>query len=408
MSLIQGIKGLVKTIIYKVWYLFGLKKYIQANFEYVIFQSKKKHTFFGYFDKSPFSIDGSKLLAITVDGRNGPLKIPRNAQVGYFNIKDPEIFHSIGESNSWCWQLGCRLMWYNNEKQHIIYNKFINGSYRSIIQSIEDSEILKEFDFPIYDISSSGDFGLTLNFSRLGRLRPGYGYINTPDPSEGVSCPSNDGVWICDLLKNERKLIIDLERIVNFKFDNNNSNTEHYINHLSFNPSGNRFLFFHIWNVDGKRYTRAITSDLLGQNLCLLNEGRTASHYAWKNDEELLMTAYGKKGFGYFLFKDLSNSNKPISPQRLTMDGHPGFVNGDDIITDSYPQGFFNDQTLLLDESNGELMKIASIHSSYFNIGEIKCDLHPRVDLKGESISVDFSYAGKRMMAIFHLKNNEK
>ena len=49
-------------------------------------------------------------------------------------------------------------------------------------------------------------------------------------------------------------------------FDNNTLNTEHYINHIAFNPSGNRFLFFHVWNNNGKRRTRAITSDVHGNN----------------------------------------------------------------------------------------------------------------------------------------------
>jgi hypothetical protein len=120
--------------------------------------------------------------------------------------------------------------------------------------------------------------------------------------------------------------------------------TEHYINHLSFNPSGFRFLFFHVWDNKGKRYTRAITSDLQGQNLHLLNEGRSVSHYAWRNDKELIMTAVGKHHFGYFLFRNLSEGITPISPQSLTNDGHPWFINYEKIIKDTYPQGFFNEQ----------------------------------------------------------------
>ena len=82
---------------------------------------------------------------------------------------------------------------------------------------------------------------------------------------------SDDGIWICDLKRNKKELIIDLESVVNFKFDSHTLDTEHYINHLSFNPSGNRFLFFHVYNNNGERRTRAITSDVNGNNLFLLN-----------------------------------------------------------------------------------------------------------------------------------------
>jgi hypothetical protein len=403
MKLKQKLKRLIKIIIHKILIVLGVRKYIQSRNKYKIYKSNKKHTFFGYYDKTPFTSDGKKLLAMTADVISKPLKSPSISQVGYFNIDDPTTFNLVGETSTWCWQLGSRFMWYGADNQTVIYNREIKDHYGSVIQNINNKEIIKEFHFPVYDITGTGDYGLSVNFSRLGRLRPGYGYINFPDNTNGIKYPSNDGVWLCDLKSNTKKLIIDLERIVNFKFDDKNLETEHYINHLSFNPSGSRFLFFHVWNNKGKRYTRAITSDLQGQNLYLLNEGRSVSHYAWRNDEELIMTAVGKHHFGYFLFRDLSECITPISPQSLTIDGHPGFINDEKIITDTYPQGFFNEQQLLLVDFNGILKNIAKIHSSYFNVGESKCDLHPRLDFKRENVAVDFSSKNRRMISVFQV-----
>lgn len=395
------LKKIMEFMIHRICVLLRMRLFINTTKSYTIYKSHRKQTFFGYYDKTPFSQEGDKLLAIASDINSGPIKIPSTAEVGYFQLEDSSRFHRVGETTTWCWQLGARLMWYGNQGSFIIYNKQFKSGYGSIIQSIDDKEIIKQLNFPIYDVDKKGEFGLTLNFSRLGRLRPGYGYINFPDRTVGQAYPPDDGVWICDLKRNKMELIIDLESVVNFEFDNNKLDTEHYINHLSFNPSGNRFLFFHVWTHQGQRFTRAITSDTKGENLYLLNEGRVVSHYSWKNDDELLMTGYGRNGFGYYSFRDQTDDFRMFVKSVLKTDGHPSFLSNGGIVTDTYPQGILNEQQLLIYNLNGKLDTIAKIHSSFFNHGEHKCDLHPRNNSDSSKIAVDFhSYVGRRI-AVF-------
>ena len=383
--------------------MLNIRGYIRTNCDYQIFDSNKRHTFFGYYDKTPFSKDSDILLAIVSDKKNESIQDPSVAYVGYFNKSNPTEFMIVGETTTWCWQLGARLMWYGGENNLIIYNKLINNRYGSVVQSINDKKIIKELNFPIYDIDKNSEFGLTLNFSRLGRLRPGYGYINFIDNTVGQAYQSDDGIWICDLKKNKKELIIDLESVVNFKFDSNTLNTEHYINHLSFNPSGKRFLFFHVYNNNGERFTRAITSDVHGNNLFLLNDGRTVSHYAWKNENELLITGQGKNGFGYYLIRDQSNEINQVGKGILEQDGHPSFILNNGIVTDTYPQPIFNEQELLLYDFNNGLNKLAKIHSSFNLKGEYKCDLHPRVNADYSKIAVDYCSKDGRKIAVFSI-----
>tara|TARA_B100000315_G_scaffold251627_1_gene286790 strand:+ start:353 stop:1381 length:1029 start_codon:yes stop_codon:yes gene_type:complete len=342
------------------------------------------------------------LLAIVSDKKKGPIKEPCVAHIGYFNVSDPTKFIPVGETTTWCWQLGARLMWYGNKNNLIIYNKQFKNRYGSVIQRIDDKKIIKELKSPIYDVDKNAEFGLTLNFSRLGRLRPGYGYINFQDGTVGQAYPPDDGIWICDLKRNTKKLIIDLESVVNFEFDNNMLDTEHYINHLSFNPSGNRFLFFHVWNNNGKRRTRAITSDLNGENWFQLNIDKP-SHYAWITDNELLMTGHGCNGFGYYLCNDQTDSVRPVGDSFLDEDGHPSYLKGEHIITDTYPKGLFNEQELLIYNLNENLNVIAKIHSSFFNQGEYKCDLHPRVNADYSKVAVDFCSQDRRNICVINL-----
>ena len=100
---------------------------------------------------------------------------------------------------------------------------------------------------PIYDLSSDGLKGISLNFSRLGRLRPGYGYDLIKDVTNRLIIPKNDGIFLIDIIKNKSKLVVSFEQLNNlFPVDSKFDDCEQYFNHLSFNPSGNKFLFYHI------------------------------------------------------------------------------------------------------------------------------------------------------------------
>ena len=141
----KSLKIIIKFIIHKFFILFHIRGYITTNHDYQVYQSNKLHTFFGYYDKTPFSKDGEILLAIVSDKKKGPIKEPCVAHIGYFNVSDPTKFMPVGETTTWCWQLGARLMWYGEKNNLIIYNKQINNRYGSVIQRIDDKKIIKQF-----------------------------------------------------------------------------------------------------------------------------------------------------------------------------------------------------------------------------------------------------------------------
>ena len=80
---------------------------------------------------------------------------------------------------------------------------------------------------------------------------------------------------------------------------------------------------------------------------------------------------------------------------------NPSYLNGGHIITDTYPENLFNEQKLLKYNLNGELNLIAQIHSSFFNQGEYKCDLHPRCNADYSKVAVDFCSQDGRKIAVF-------
>ena len=338
---------------------------------------------------------------------NAKLNEPILADIGYFYTDNPNDFLKLDESSTWCWQQGCRLMWNPKYPNHrIFYNKMNDYDYGSVEYDLNKNEIVNDFQFPIYDVDSKGKKAASLNFSRLGRLRPGYGYINFKDISEDNIAPDDDGVWICDLESKTMNLIVSLDYLMNYKPCETMQDAQHYVNHLSFSPSGKLLLFFHIWYDGKKRYVRGLTCDINGNNLTVVNQGRMVSHYTWKNDHELLLTGELNRGFSYFFINIYDLNPRRLSSESLKQDGHPSFINENNmILTDSYPSNYINNQSLEIIYENGSTETIAKIYSPSQYKGEYRCDLHPRLNNDSSLVCIDFPDFDGRVLAVFNLNN---
>jgi hypothetical protein len=370
----------------------------------MIFARKKYHVFSGYYDISPFSGDDSKILAIQIQENSG--YGPGTASIGYYDLNDPGMeFHLIEETATWCWQQGCRLQWYpKSSSQTIAYNTMVDGSYGAVIQNIITKQHISRIRRPLYAISNDGKLGLSLDFSRLQRLRPGYGYGNIPDETTQEEAPGRSGIWSVDLSTKEERFLFSIADIAGFMPLDTMKGAIHYFNHILFSPDGTRFLFFHIWNKNGKRYTRLITCNRDGSDLyALINEGHV-SHYAWKNSEELFAYAtHHDTGTHYYLYKDKSNDRKIIANNILCEDGHPSFLNlgnGEYILLDSYPNFIGCQKLMLYNFKKNSYSIIGRYFSPRKFKGEIRCDLHPRGSNSGRYIAFDAVNSGERCLHV--------
>jgi hypothetical protein len=131
---------------------------------------------------------------------------------------------------------------------------------------------------------------LKINFNRIYDFRPGYGYAGVKDKFFDVNTPKDDGVFLVDTKTGEEKQIIDYERLKKLFPIDGMENAKFVINHITFNPSGTRFLILlRNFPLEGSGYksTSLITSDLEG-NVCLLIKDQYISHYYWKNDTQIV------------------------------------------------------------------------------------------------------------------------
>jgi len=367
------------------------------------------HCFFGYYDISPFSASEQLLLATQT---TTALRTPRaddELAVGFYDLTaEKREFQKVGTTETWCWQQGCRLRWDPAAPDtRIIYNKMTDGQYGSVIQDIRTGQVEHKSSFSLYDLASDGEHGLTLNFSRLQRLRPGYGYVNLPDDSKFDYCPHDDGVWLVDLQNDQKKLLFSLLELAAISPHTSMKNSQHYVNHLSFNPSGREFLFLHLWvDENNRRYSRLFTSDQKAGRLNLLNNTGLVSHYTWLSDERLLIvtrvTSLGK--LRYVLYHYINGFEGITGDDHLIGDGHPTFIgNGKQIVTDTYPDEFRNQNILLYNRETNTIRVIQRCYVPPEYTGEVRCDLHPRTSPSGKLLCADVVVDGRRAMQVFDI-----
>jgi len=371
------------------------KNIIINNAEFKTYKSSYKHTFVGYYDKSPFNSNSDKLLALATN-HDSTISKPIEATIGYFDLSN-NIFKELDKTCTWNWQQGCRMLWV--DKDNIIFNTLNKNKYASKLLNISSKEE-KYFNFPIYDVSTKNNLALTLDFSRLHTFRKGYGYVNVGDKTIEEKIPKDNGIWLCNLNDNSKNIIIKIKDLILIEPHEDMYDSWHYINHISINNSGNRFMFFHIWERKGKRKIRVFTADIDGKNIYLLTNESHVSHYTWKNDTELLMYATHNDVMTYYTYIDMTQERYPVCSKILKVDGHPTYINDRFFLTDSYPNKQNYQELYLFDLERNKAMNLAKFYNPFRFLAEFRCDLHPRLNKEKNKICIDINSTGDREIII--------
>lgn len=409
------LKYFLKTL--QVIVLRSLRSFIRSesgaflDLDYVrVFDEPRKHVFFGYYDCTPFDADERYLLALHAPISNRmPCPKDKVSVVTYDLKSSGHDFVSLGESDTWCWQQGCRLRWFPSAgNKCVIYNRMVEDQYGCVVQELESRIVKREIGLPIYDISPDGKWGLSLNFSRLHRLRPGYGYVNLPDETADSSAPENDGVWRVDMDTGAGELLFSVADVANFQFKGAMPDAQHYFNHLSIAPDGKRFMFFHLWDNGKRRYNRMLTCNIDGSDMYVLNDEGITSHYTWKDSQTLLACiARLPDGLRYIEFGDRSSEKKAIGAGVLNRDGHPSYSrDGGWILNDTYPDKYREQCLYLYHVTENVILEKARFYSPMSFWKDLRCDLHPRWSPSGRHLCADVPLrSGYRGMALIALND---
>lgn len=363
--------------------------------------------FYGYYDKSPWDITDRYMICMRVKQAYKSVAPKESGEVVIIDTENNNKVIKIGTTNSWNVQQGCMAQWLGPDfSEKIIYNDFREGKYCSVIFNVKLNKEERVLKRPIYDVSRDGKFGLSLDFSRLHRLRKGYGYSNLPDTTEKELCPKKACIWKVDLETGEVKELLKYEDFAKFEPNETMIGAEHKVNHIMISPNGKRFMVLHRWFQRGRKNTRLVTVNCDGSDMYNLSDDVFVSHCYWKNDNEILSFLRKKEsGDHYYLMKDKTQEYKMLWPE-LNTDGHCSYSpDGNLIITDTYPNRKRLAYVFVCKE-NGEVKRIASVFAPFRYDNDVRCDLHPRWNNKGDKVCIDSVHNGKRGLYIIPIEDD--
>ena len=346
---------------------------------------------FGYYDKCPWSEDGRFLLALRVSDASREADSTEPAEIVRIDL-DSRNSETLATTRTWNVQQGCMLQWLSASE--ILYNDLRDGRYVSVILNI-DTRSERILPLPVYAMSSDGRTALSLDFSRLHRLRPGYGYANLPETTASEKCPDAPCIWKIDIATGSVAPLLKYTDFASFETKPDMIGAEHKVNHLMISPGGQRFMALHRWFRNGRKYTRLVTCNMDGSAMFNLSDDGFVSHCCWKNDAEIVSyLKHAPGGKGYWLLRDRTHEVSRLWPS-LAMDGHPSFSpDGLSVVTDTYPNRKRIQSIYLM--RGASVQTLARVFSPFHYLGDCRCDLHPRWSRDGAEICFDASFEGKR------------
>lgn len=395
-----------------------MKKWAKQLYSQVIYIVKKKDykhscehnlvpitshlssSFFGYYDKSPVSLDGKFILFHSTDESTTHKPDPqKNIHISLLTSQKSKPVISLSTC-AYNWQQGSRTHWLNNDL--FIFNDFQKekNRYVSKVFSKNTLEQVKYFDFPVQD-SFNTDYFLSINYSRLMALRPDYGYRNLPHLSKDkLRQYDSDGIWKINYNDSSKVLLYSLERIFKAEQKPIFHSAFHKVNHLMISPKGSSFIFIHRYYINKKRIDRLFFASADGNNIKMLADYGMVSHCFWADNDTILGYLRGPGGKdAYWLINVHTAEFRKLPNNALEGygDGHP-HVYKDWFVTDTYPDKARMQHLLLVNWKTGEVKELGQFfHSFKFN-GETRCDLHPRFSPDGKSVFFDSVFDGSRKL----------
>ncbi len=401
-----NIKKRVKNIYQHVMYAISPKIKSEGIITRISPDDPNHEYFFGYYDKSPWDITDQYMLCMRAIDTWSDVSPREKADILLIDTEAAEDNENrvkkIAETSSWNVQQGCMLQWLGPDfSSRILFNDYRDGKYVSVIKEIESGKE-KIIYAPVYTVSSDGKTALTLDFSRLYNLRPGYGYYNVTEKTEGVSLPDATAVWKIDLETGEVNDLLSYKDFATFhpRSEMQESGSVHKVNHLMLSPDGKRCMVLYRWFIGQRKYTRLITFDTYdGRNMYILSDDDMVSHCFWKDNKHIL--AYenkNKEGVGYYLMTDGTQECRHCWPE-LIRDGHPSYsFDRNYIVTDSYPDRYRIQYLSVMKGENGKPETVAKVFSPFKYDNDIRCDLHPRWNHVGNRVCFDSTFNGHRGM----------
>ena len=157
-------KRVKQFILFKRFFTIAYYKYNDKQAKHYKIDLPVRESFFGYYDKSPWSKDGAKFLVHGINSKTNAAPNPFKDTVVVFVVDNHTKKILVrSKSNTFNWQQGTRLQWLTNNK--FIFNDFDSdqNQFCSKIISLDNPRNNEQINHPIYDCHKD-QFSISLNF----------------------------------------------------------------------------------------------------------------------------------------------------------------------------------------------------------------------------------------------------
>ena len=262
---------------------------LENNPVYRLSEEPMNH-FFGYYGINPWdkSMEYHLALESSFDDRRPEVKDV--ARIGYID-KANHSFTSLTETSAFNLQQGTMMHWidvgmgeeftyngYDEEGKLVSYAFHFQSHQKRLIQGA------------IAAVSPKQRQGIGLNFQRMSYCRATVGYAHEEEGYELVNRPLDDGLYTLDLKTGESSLLLSIAEVMKQAPGAFPSDQPAWFNHVLFNPSGERLLFFCRVRKEKKGFLTSLwTVNKDGSDLrCQIPFGNWVSHFRLEGRQNYL------------------------------------------------------------------------------------------------------------------------
>lgn len=339
--------------------------------------------FSGYYDISPFNEEGTRAI----------LHRPVDEDVCDIILIDPDGVRVVAETEAWNFQEGSRLQWLP-QSERFIYNDRSDGSIFANVVDVEGTQV-DSYIFPVHAVSPTGTEYVSIEYPRVAVNDPEYGYGDATE----ILAPEQSGIWRVHPHSGESSLIVTIEELIEGAPQEPD---DHYINHAQYNRSGNDLAYLVRRRTDGGRRSRLHT---LSCGMEPIIEWTTISHYAWLDDDRMLVWGVSEQFGPTYHVVDVPTGNvAQFTGLGELPDGHPSVSpNGRWIVTDTYPDRRRRRRVTVFDRERELRLPLGEFYSPLDYTGTRRCDLHPHWGPDGHTVTVDSTHSGNRRSYVLDL-----
>ena len=216
-----------------------------------------KNHFFGYIGHVgtiPWNASGRYILALRTDFVD---RMPSPDDIAEVILLDTENNYEaavVDTTRGWNVQQGTMFYWNpaDPENQFFFNDRDTEtGKVFCVLFDISEGRRVREYRFestPIGNggVAFDGKHFAGINYARMARLRLVTGYPGTWDWTEGVSAPTDDGVFLVDVESGQKELLVSFHDLAE-KLRRSRPEIDSlplFINHTLWNRTGDRLFFF--------------------------------------------------------------------------------------------------------------------------------------------------------------------